>query len=194
MLRITINHDSGMKAPWLECDGSWRVISNNSRSELYENKESFFTIGFRRKLNVGLAFPLSKYEHGGVVWSLLGQGTQCRWDTVVNAGFLVWDHKPRDMGAKTYEDRLADAQRFLEVFNSFVNGECFCYKLERVTACESCGSWVTEELGGCGGFIGGDHLFDDLRELMGEYAGEEYEFAGDCAYLGDYRLLEAKNG
>ena len=89
MLRITLKHDSDVSAPWEDCDGCWRVISSDPRSTLYEDRESFFTIGFRRKLNVGLAFPLSKYEHGGELWSIAGSGMQCRFDTTVNAGFLV---------------------------------------------------------------------------------------------------------
>jgi hypothetical protein len=191
MLRITIKHDSDVSAPWKDCDGMWRVISNDSRDgELYEEKESFFTLGFRRKLRVGLAFPLSKYEHGGVEWSLAGEGTNCRWDTTRNAGFLVWDHKPGDMGAKSYEDRKEDAKRFLEIFNDWVNGNCYGYKVERVGQCSCCGSKVVEEeLDSCWGFIGADHVFEQLRDVMAspslreEY---EYEFAGDGADLAAY--------
>ena len=181
MLRLTIDHDSDVNAPWLDSDGMWRVIMSDEVVTVTDD--------FRHKLLVGLAFPLSKYEHGGVLWSIVGSGPQCRWDTVVNAGFLVWDHKPEEMGAKSFEDRKKDAEGFLGVFNSWANGEWYCYKLERVSACDHCGSWVTEELGACSGFIGGDHLFDALQEVMEEYVGEEYEFAGECAYLGDYRLL-----
>jgi hypothetical protein len=190
MLRLTIQHDSDVGVPWEECDGSWRVISNDPREFTYEAPESYFTIGFRRKLAVGLAFPLSKYEHGGVEWSIAGCGQQCRWDTTRNAGFLVWDYKPSDMGARTYEDRQKDAEGFLTVFNSWVNGECFWYKLERVEECSHCGhDVVVEELDSCGGFIGSDHLFDALREVMGAYPGEEYEFAGECKWLAAYHSV-----
>lgn len=189
MLRITIEHDPDVCAPWDDCDGSWRVISNDPRSTLYEDKDSFFTIGFRRKLAVGLAFPLSKYEHGGEAWSIAGRGYQCVFDTTFDAGFLVWNHKPRDMGARTYEDRRADAEGFLTVFNDWVNGSCYYYKLERVTECSHCGHDVTEELDSCGGFIGSDHLFDHLRDVMGSYVGEDYEFAGDSGWLSGYHSV-----
>jgi hypothetical protein len=93
------------------------------------------------------------------------------------------------MGARTYEDRQKDAEGFLEVFNAWVNGEGYWYELERVTECECCGHEVLEELDSCSGFIGSDHLFDHLRDVMGAYSGEDYEFAGECGWLEAYHSV-----
>jgi hypothetical protein len=190
MLRITIDHDQEVGVPWEDCDGCWRVISTSPRHNHYESPETYQHIGFRRKLAVGLAFQLSRYSHGSTCWSLVGDGPQCSWDTTQNGGYLVWDHKPREMGAKTYEDRRKDAKAFLVMFNDWCNGNCYWYKVERVTECSHCGAEVAEDLGSCGGFIGDDSLFDALREVMGSYPGEGYEFAGAGAWLGTCHFNE----
>jgi len=190
MLRITINHDSDVNAPWKECDGSWRVASCDARSFLYENSTTFQTIGFKRKLSVGLAFPLSKYVHGGEVWSLRDEGTQCRFDTTTDAGFLIWDHSPSEMDAKTFEGRQADARQFLDVFNAWVNGECYLYRIERITECPHCESETIEEIDSCGGFIGADSLFAHLQDAMADYSQEEVEFSGDAKWLAEYHSVK----
>ena len=103
--------------------------------------------GLRRKLEVGLAFFLSYYEHGNCRWSLLGGGPTCAFDSVRVAGLLVWEHGPGDMGAKTYEDREKDAERFLESWTDWCNGHSISYRIEDENGdiVDSCGGYYASD-------------------------------------------------
>lgn len=75
--------------------------------------------GIRQRLDTGTAFILSAYEHGNIVWSLGGEGYQCRWDTAPVAGILFIDRKR----GQSREVREAEARTFLEGYNAWSNGE-----------------------------------------------------------------------
>lgn len=180
-LVVTLDHDLGVEMPDSEYDG-WRLVSFNSRhtkSEPIENYVSDYdgnkvipsNIGLRRKLKVGLAFFLSYYEHGDGAWSLVGEGTQCRWDTSRLAGILIWTGKPRDIGAKTVEDRVKDARSFLTEYNDWMNGVTFIYSVETVDG---------EDLDSVGGYIGVDSVNEALAEVL--KAGDVVKVEGECSW------------
>jgi hypothetical protein len=73
----------------------------------------------------GLAFPLDKYEHSGVDYSLHGEGYQCRWDTSPFAAVVVIVDE--DYRKEKEEERLSGARNFLKTFNQWVNGEVYRY-------------------------------------------------------------------
>ena len=140
-LSLEINHDPHVDVPDSGYDG-WRLVSFGRKHNNYEDPAKYVkafdrrhqevtpaNIGLNRKLNVGLAFWLSYYEHGQGAWSLIGEGTQCPWDTAYLAGILIWTGKPGDIGAKTLEDRAEDARGFLESFNDWANGNCYWFGL-----------------------------------------------------------------
>lgn len=77
--------------------------------------------GIRQRLDTGTAFILSAYEHGNIVWSLGGEGYQCRWDTAPVAGILFIDRKR----GQSREVREAEARTFLEGYNAWCNGEIY---------------------------------------------------------------------
>ncbi len=77
--------------------------------------------GIRQRLDTGTAFILSAYEHGNIVWSLGGEGYQCRWDTAPVAGILFIDRKR----GQSREVREAEAREFLEGYNAWCNGEVY---------------------------------------------------------------------
>ena len=61
--------------------------------------------GLRRKLEVGLAFFLSYYEHGNCIWGLIDQVPYCRFDSIRIAGLIIWKDSPGELGARTYAER-----------------------------------------------------------------------------------------
>jgi hypothetical protein len=83
--------------------------------------------GLRRKLQVGLAYFLSYFEHSSVTWFRAGSRgfADMRWDGVRMAGLLVWQEQAANLGAKTPNDRAADADRFLEMYSAWANGWCY---------------------------------------------------------------------
>lgn len=169
-LVIRIEHDQDVDNPSEDGDGQWQLYSFNTRHVRFKHPDNFTSIGFRRKLQVGLAFKLAYYEHGLCRWSFSGEGPQCPWDSVQFAGVLVWEEAPENMGPKTYDERKKDAAAFLEVYTDWCNGQTYYYVLE-----DEDGSTVDS----CGGFIGLDHLFDGIADAI--EPGDTWTYANtDC--------------
>ncbi len=197
-ITVRLEHDSDTENP-LDWDGSWTLYSFGRRHGNFRNPEELGLSleqdsdgwpvvqnpGLRRKMAVGLAFFVSYYEHSGVQWSLPGEGMQCRWDSVRCAGLLVWMNKPSDMGARTYEDRKKDARGCLEIYNSWLNGDCYYWMVEQ----------DGDDLNSCGGYIGSDHLegmFDEIRDAIPDDA-DEIEVVGDAKWLTDRYSVDKKD-
>jgi hypothetical protein len=189
-LTLEIGHDYDVDVPDSGYDG-WKLISFGRRHNNFENPEKFVkafdrrtrdvtpaSIGLQRKLNVGLAFWLSYYEHGDGAWSLIGEGTQDQWNTAYLAGLLTWTGKPGDIGAKTLEDRAKDARDFLENYNDWANGNTFWFRLVKEDG---------EDIESIGGLIGDEAL----SEVVGEElkAGDNVLVEGDGAWLKSYLAL-----
>lgn len=179
---LTIEHDQYTESPADDCC-QWRLVSFNPRHRNHKDASDYspLPIGLRRKLQVGLAFVLDYYEHGGSAWSLAGRGMQCPWDTSKNAGLLIWDHTPSEIGAKTYAERAADASRFLDTYNDWANGNCYYFSLEDGDG---------EHLDSCGGFIGLEHLADTINEHLSD--DDEIIVRGSCSDLAQYMKLRGE--
>lgn len=188
-LKLEIGHDLDLDQPDAGYDG-WRLVSFGRKHSNYEDpckyvrafdrrtrEVTLANIGLAKKLNVGLAFFLSYYEHGQGAWSLLGEGTQCPWDTAYLAGILIWTGKPGDIGAKTLEDRAEDARDFLESYNAWANGETYWFRLaENGNVIES-----------IGGFIGDEALSEAISESL--QSGDNLLIEGDAAWLKKHLTL-----
>lgn len=140
----------------------------------------FINPGLRRKHDVGLAFFLDYYKHSGSTWSLHGEGQQLQFDTSRYAGFLVWDHKPRELGAKTFEDRAEDARRFLKTYNQWANGETYWYSLEDVDG---------NPLSSSDGYYDVDLIVTDITPYLGR--GDQVKIRGDAAAVAHRLKLPA---
>lgn len=187
-LNVFIEHDPDVDSP-MDDDGQWTLHSFGRRHKSYRDPE---TLGLspqlgddglptvddadlRAKLDSGLAFFCSYYEHGLCRWSLIGEGPRCPWDSIRVAGLLVWDHAEADMGAKTHEDRARDARVFLETYTAWCNGETYWYRVE-----DAAGNVVDS----CGGFVGPDvtYMIESIRDSN---PGKALAFKGDLAYLAE---------
>ena len=164
-LVVSIESDSTVNFDDLHDEG-WNLISFSKRDgepidkyvKSYCNGEVIpANIGLRRKLKVGLAHWLSCYQHSNVVWSLKGEGPQCQWDTAQLAGVLIWDNKPGDIGARTFELRKDDARGFLKYYNDFINGNVYWFNIEDLNSGES------ESIGG---FVGEDAVNECLKDFL----------------------------
>jgi hypothetical protein len=186
MLTLKINYDSDTECP---CDWNdqWKLVSFNDRHSNYQNPSEFIDsikngeiywnhVGLKRKIDTGTAFVLSYYEHGGSLWSLKGEGPQCRFDTAQIAGILLWEHPVNHLGPKMYEDRKEDARQFLNVYNAWANGECYFFSLESETS----------SLDSCGGFIGDEGLKEMLKlikESLADSEDKEIKIVGNAAQI-----------
>jgi hypothetical protein len=189
-LTLEINIDSDTEQPDSGYDG-WRLVSFGRRHTNHEDPAKYVNafdqrtrevtpanIGFTKKLKVGLAFWLSYYEHGQGAWSLIGEGTQCPWDTAYLAGILIWTGKPGDIGAKTLDDRAEDARGFLESFNDWMNGNCYWFRLTNENG---------DEIESIGGLIGDEALSEVVSEEL--RAGDKVVIAGGAAWLKSHLTL-----
>jgi hypothetical protein len=80
---------------------------NPKIQKMYENKQ---------------IFVCEFYSHSLDVWSLLGEGPQCRFDTVSFAGLLIWKGDVyKYAGAGT--DRESTARELLDAYNAYANGD-----------------------------------------------------------------------
>ena len=181
---VHLGHDHDVESPadydgWAPYSFSTNHINFKDHNELDPSEGT----ELRAKLDSGLAFFLSYYEHGRCLWSLRGEGPQCRWDSVNVAGILVWEDDEDNMGAKTPEDRRKDAQRFLDTWNAYVNGDVYYYSV--LDSCHECGS-DGEVVESCGGFFAGDGNMDYMfSEIRGHVGDETVVFKGEAKSLAD---------
>ena len=187
-LVIKFWHDDMPEDP-CEYDG-WKVHSFSDRHASHKSPEE---IGFdyddddnfgpdkdlQAKLDAGLAFMLDYYEHGQCMWSLAGEGPQCRWDTSRFAGIIIWESDEGDIGGKTVEDRQKDAKAFIDRYTLWCNGEIYGYTMEAFRKCVACGQdeELSEEetglyLPSCGGYYSDD--FDYMVETIKEHIGDDW--------------------
>ena len=168
---LTVRHDPDTHCPCEDGDGRWQIYSFSKRHNRFKNPEELIDEEtgeikpeIKAKLESGLAFFLSYYEHGLCRWSLAGTGPQCQWDTVQKAGIAIWEEPEENMGAKTYDDRAKDCKAELEEYTEWCNGNCYYYKITDKKG---------KEIGCCGGIIGGDYLVDAIKEELPDDATKD---------------------
>jgi hypothetical protein len=189
-LVIKFWHDDHSTDP---CEDDWQVYSFNRRHHNYRQPDEFEDDEeLQTKLKVGLAFPLSYYEHGQCLWSLGGAlppGARCPWDSVGYAGLIVWEQDEGNIGAKTVEDRREDATRFINRYTMWCNGEIYGYTIEAFSKCHACGQDEEAEaefdLPSVGGYYADDikGMVIDMKDHIGDdWADYEVEFKEQHGY------------
>jgi len=185
-----------------EFDGNWRLISYCSRHTAFEHPDKLFNVtreygwlvfnprdlGLRRRLEVGLAFHLSYYEHGLCSWFRKGNGgpgTDCRFDGVTHAGLLVFEHGSKAIGAKTYAERAADADRFLACYTDWCNGNGLSVDVRT-----SSGEHVD---GCCGGYYGCEYktVVEDAVNAVSDLITQGMPWTVPSESLHEYDLRAA---
>ena len=173
--RISAHIDTDAECPnaW---DG-WRLVSFSHRHRSHQSPERYCkgldeagspipsNIGLSRKLDTGTAFWLSYFEHGLCCWSLMGEGPQCRFDSVRVAGILLWERPPPELPAG-YQNRETDARRFLETYTAWANGQVYGFEIERIATCDGCGGEQAELVDSCFGFYGLDHCLSEAESYL----------------------------
>lgn len=100
-----------------------------------------------------LVEPLYKFEHSGIVYSTTP--FSCPWDSG-QVGFIFSTYK--DFGHVGLEWDLDKAKEYLkgevELYNNYISGECFGFKIEKTSTCGSCESNHSEELEAVWGYVG----------------------------------------
>lgn len=181
---ITVEYDHDTECP-MGYDSAWRLVSFNRNSihndavPEYITEDGKPTLTLRNKLRVGLAYQLSYYEHGNSRYDIAGSGPACPWDSVGNAGILVWEHAPGEL-AKSPADRRKDAECFLETYNDWMNGWVCFYSVETADG---------EPVDSCGGFYMSDSSY--MSEQIAEHLepGDRVIITGQCEDAFDRKKL-----
>ncbi len=188
-LKLTVQTDQDMENP-CENDG-WKLYSFNARHASYKNPEALGLSGtlgedglpsvsnknrgLRNKIQHGLAYFLSYYEHSRCIWFLNGESppfVEFQWDGVRLAGLLVWEGEYKEI-PKAPEERRRDAEAFLKTYTSYCNGDGVWFNLEDET-----GDFVD----GCGGFYSLEEAMEAIREAIPpQYQGCPIVLEGDYA-------------
>lgn len=185
---VTIEHDTDAVCP-NDYEHEWQLISFKKSSTHYENPHNYLTVTENKEVKLkhkrnrdkaenGLLFLLQYYEHSEGRYDIRGEGPQCVWDTAQYGGILLWRHGKQALGAKTYEDRAANARKFLAWYNDWANGHVYYYVIETEhdIALKS----------GCGDYTA-DYLTEAIiRQLE---VGDTITIVGDCAYVFDETKL-----
>lgn len=185
-LMVTIVTSISPESP---CEaGGWKLYSFARNKFVTDVEADLFVAGYDRatgevvpadeelagKLDTGLAYWLSYYEHGVGAWSLRGEGPACRFDTAVLAGVLVRQGDTRSLGPATAGER-ADARRFLERYNSWANGCVYDWDVREAGADEPVAAgteWYDEK-----------DMFDRIVAAVG---GRPVVVRGNGAWLARY--------
>ena len=199
MKRVTLSVDDNQEKP--EGTG-WTLYSFSRRHASFKHPDNFTTPDdpeiepsalqkeVAEKLKVGHAFWLSYFEHSGCVWSLQGQGPECRWDSVHKAGIVIFDTTEDCLMPETWtlEERAKDAAGFLETYTCWCNGEVYGYQIAEVTHCKECGHEIVKEDpdDSCWGFYGNDieYMASEVRAALDGDA--DVTIAGDAKFLADH--------
>jgi hypothetical protein len=145
----------------------------------------------RRKMEVGLAFFLSYFQHGDCLWFLKGSKSppDMRWDGNVFAGLLVWELPVRYLGSKTYEERWKDAAWFLETYTAYCNGHVYYLSLHDADGQQVDGAVTVYDVAG--------DFEAALEEFKDHLVGQQVEVTGAAKWLLDChkpQWLEIRHG
>lgn len=201
ILTLMYHEDAINPADPKEYEDQWRVYSFSTKHSNFKHPIKEFGLGpdgscsdpvLREKLDSGLAFLLSYFEHGACSWFLYQQwpcGTEIdkRWDGVELAGLAVWDSDEDHLGAKSYEDRAKDLAELLKAYTCWCNGECYGYSLDELDGSEE----ETLEIESCFGYFGVEQDLKDMFDAIRE-AAEGYDIVkvtGPAAWLADHYSL-----
>lgn len=191
-IKLELWYDGDTECP---CDNDgWKLYSFNHRHINYKDPQVLLTAGdgtafdseLQAKLDNGLAFICSYFEHGQCTWMLRGGSKWAslpdkQWDGTAVAGLLVWECDEDDLGPKTVKDRAKDAENFLEQYTDWANGNCYGYTITDET---------DEDIDSCGSFIGDKYFASEIKSALPAGA-EIVEITGEASWLAKYMDLPA---
>jgi hypothetical protein len=131
--------------------------------ELWEKARKNGVIGHK------YAVPLDVYEHGGTIYSVSGEGIQCRWDTARSGAVWTPDGDEdliADIEMSEYpDDRAIELARdTCAEYSAWVNGEVYGVVKETYTREGPDAPWVSDEdHDSCWGYIGYSYAKGELK-------------------------------
>lgn len=175
-LTIRMTEDHHAESPWEFSDFEFQEASRSNASSLIRLTEE---IDDCEDHELDYAW-LSVYRHSNEHWSLLGTGTQCRWDNTKYGALVTWDVK-----SWAGLDPLESLKGLVERYNDYCNGNCWVltgslfYAGPKCSHCTNSGPAVTDDDLTSWDFTGLDdsELEDTIRNYLQE---SRYEIERFC--------------
>lgn len=124
------------------------------------------------------AVSLACYDHGGQVWSISGEGTQCQFDTARGAGVWVPDKLLREQldsdeaaGMDRREKAVEYCKQFLDTYNSVQAGEVYGVVVETYTTAD--GEWASKDHDTVWGHIGHEYATEAMLDAFTSAVSQE---------------------
>lgn len=186
--RMLDEHEEVVCAAFRKQDSSYAdpLVTPNSEiiEEIRDNYDQYASL-LRDLWESGLiinpyAVILDVYDHGGQQWSLMGQGTQCQFDTARGAGvWLPSDERLAELEESERpiaEKRVEAAQQFLESYNKFLSGDVYSIVNDVVDAKGRLlkNHWIV------GGYVGWDWAIESLDDDLETVTKEFFESSAEA--------------
>lgn len=110
-------------------------------------------------------YPIVKYEHGGVVYSL---GEKHGFD-YSNCGFYVITDKTQEEVGTSKKDFEKVIEDELNIYNKWVNGEVYQGLHYKEIICKECGYSHNETIDSIGGCYSEEEIFDNIGLNINDY-------------------------
>ena len=202
---VKIQEDSDYPNPRVDWDNVWKLCIREHRNYTFPNELNFrwdyFDNGWEdcmwnKVVNLMeeiqkrcYVFWIDMYEHSGIVFSMLWEGMNCRFDTSRAIGFWaipkvyngydlkeigVTEYTPEDwdkyMPIKvSYEEAEEIARQELKDWNQWCSGEIYEYSVYKLTTWTS-EDWDVKEtwdyVEGCGWYYDKDYAQDEAVSMI----------------------------
>lgn len=160
------------KTHWVtnqDCAVDTSIPLGNSPQEHWENiRRKQLNI---KKSDIALAYPISKYEHGGISLSLGGK-SGC-WDHgVIGFIYVTKEQVRKCFGVKRITPKIIEhakscLQSELEVLTAWLNGECYGWQVKEYTLTGDGLEWEEMRiLESCWGYFDQEQALGDMQDTL----------------------------
>ena len=145
--------------------GDFQVNSSEELRQMLEDKKAKYAI------------PLYMYEHSGISLKCfedkVGYPYNDQWDAgcigmVFTTEELLHRYNITGLTHMTKNEVIDQMKAEVNVYSNWCNGECYGFRLSKVSDCDKCNQTVEQEIDSCYGFYGYDHetsgLYDAILE------------------------------
>ena len=142
--------------------GDFQVNSSEELRQMLEDKKAKYAI------------PLYMYEHSGISLKCFEEKVEYpyndQWDAGCIGMVFTTEELLKDTGLThmTKNEVIDQMKAEVNVYSNWCNGECYGFRLSKVSDCDKCNQTVEQEIDSCYGFYGYDHetsgLYDAILE------------------------------
>ena len=166
--RLTITQDGYPESPreWdnvAEFIGVGRALRYGFFDTVVDDSDELSE--YLHKVGDRVEIPLYIYKHSGIA---VHTYKSCGWDSSRVGVAVISKEKALfelNCTAENWKEKAREAiDQELETLNQYLEGDIYCYCLERVEKCKYCGAEHAEEIDSCCGFFGIDSIIGDLPD------------------------------